>query len=99
MHDTRYYGRDIIEIINKTLECRPLVYRKSICIWASNGGLRAILLDLDGHNRAGYLEVFIDGDFSVSLFDGVLSWDDDKADWFLDETKITEFLNKHKGLD
>jgi hypothetical protein len=99
MHDTRYYGGDIINTINRTLECRPLIDRGNLRIWATSDGMRAVLLDLDGHDNGGDLEIHDDGYYRDSLKDGVLVWDDDKDDFTFDAERIKTFLNKYKGFE
>ena len=96
MHDTFYYGGEIINTINKTLECRPTIDRGDLRIWVTSDGLKAILLDLGDNDRRGGLEVHDDGQYKASLRGGVLVKDTGQHDYYLDTNRITAFLEQYK---
>lgn len=97
MHDMRYFGGEIINLINNTLECTPTIDRGNIRCWCDNCGEMIVFLSLDENNYRGALEVHKNGEFKDQLScNGVLSNDKISNDYFIDENKITCFLNKWK---
>lgn len=99
MHDTRYYGGDIVSLINRTLETRPLIDRGSTRIWSSYDGMASVFLSLDENNYRGALELHEDGFFKTDLAGGILEWNDDMTDYVFNESRLIVFLNKCKRAE
>lgn len=96
MHDTQYYGGEIISLINRTLETRPLIDKGNIRIWASYDGMDAIFFDMVENNRRGAIELHEDGYFKTDLLNGVLEWNDDMTDYVFNRDRLVAFLEKCK---
>lgn len=97
INNTLYYGGDILNLINKTLACRPVLDRGGIYIWVV--GQKIIYCDLKENNYRGCLEVYESGQFKGQVdYHGILTVNDEYTDYMLTEERkleIVSFLVRH----
>jgi hypothetical protein len=95
-HDTNYYGGEILNLINKTLECEPSMDRGGTYIWIIDQ--KVIYCDMKENDYRGCLEVHENRQFKGQLdYNGILIDNEDDTDYLFTEDrerKIVSFLNK-----
>lgn len=98
-HDTYYYGGEILNLINFTLESMPAMDRGGIYIWVAHGGDRIIYCNMRENDGRGSLEVYEGGRFRDQIdYNGILTWNEDETDYYFTEERkkeLVHFLEKH----
>lgn len=97
VHNTNYYGGEIINLIHSTLGHSYSMNRGWTYIWVI--GDKIVFCDLKENNYGGCLEVHEDGQFKDQLdYNGILVEGD--SDFTFPESRkqrIVSFLNRYKG--
>lgn len=95
LHDTNYYGCDIISVINNTLNLKPIIDRSGKYIWYNTTKRTAFYCDLFTFNNRGCLDVYIDGIFVNSIQNCILDFKDNQDDVYLNKDKLINFISNY----
>lgn len=96
LHDTNYYGCDIINTVNSTLNLKPIIDRAGKFIWYNCRTNVAFYCDLFTFNNRGCLDVYINGIFVNSITNCILDFTADSNDVCFNRDKLIKFLNNYK---
>ena len=92
-HDTHYYGGDILNTVNKVLDCRPSMDRGGKYVWCDSTGERIVYCDMYENDGRGCLEVHENGRYKKGIdYNGILDMNADGDDLVFNKDKIIQFL-------
>lgn len=92
-HDTFYYGGEILNTVNKVLECKPSMDRGGKYVWCDAIGERIVYCDMDENDGRGCLEVHENGRYKATIdYYGILDVNADGDDLVFNKDKIVQFL-------
>lgn len=99
IHDTFYYGCDILHTITEVLGRYASFDRGGVYIWLvpTRDSEYIVFYDYNAYNCRGALEIHKDRNFLAHIdYEGILDLNDSKDDLIYNKNKVIEFLSNYK---